>query len=373
MDLFSFIEKDKIIVFLPERVNEQNATGVKNDLLSIISSHDNLIPVINCKNLTYISSSGLRGLLIVQQEYNKDKITLSNVGKDVYEILEMTGFVNIFHVSRDVKSLDISGCDKIAVGINGSFYDMKNGIMVKVFSEDVTLEEAEREIEMAKKALINGIPTPISFTVVKCGESYGVLYEEIEPVTILQKIKQDPHNEMKYIFKVADFVRELHEKEVNPGDMPSIKNRYMDWIDMAGKTLGASRVIGMKDLVNRIDDKHTFLHGDLSLDHVFIVGDELMVMDMASCGYGHPIFDLQALYASLVAIELDNPGYCKNTFGLDTNRCRNLWRLFINRYLAGEDKVKDDYKANYKSLNQLLSRYYILKEQILDALQRRAR
>ena len=166
--------------------------------------------------------------------------------------------------------------------------------MLKVFSEDVTLEEAEREIEMAKKALINGIPTPISFTVVKCGESYGVLYEEIEPVTILQKIKQDPDNEMKYIFKVADFVRELHEKEVNPGDMPSIKNRYMDWIDMAGKTLGASRVIGMKDLVNRIDDKHTFLHGDLSLDHVFIVGDELMVMDMASCGYGHPIFDIMS-------------------------------------------------------------------------------
>ncbi|MBQ7199760.1 MAG: STAS domain-containing protein, partial [Eubacterium sp.] len=93
MDLFSFIEKDKIIVFLPERVNEQNATGVKNDLLSIISSHDNLIPVINCKNLTYISSSGLRGLLIVQQEYKKDKITLNNVGKDVYEILEMTGVV----------------------------------------------------------------------------------------------------------------------------------------------------------------------------------------------------------------------------------------------------------------------------------------
>ncbi len=373
MDLFFSVEKDKIIVFLPERINEDNAVAVKNDLMSIVSSRDNLIPVINCKNLKYISSFGLRSLLSVQKEYSKDKITLSNVGKEVNEILEMTGFVNIFHVSKAVQSLNLDDCRRIAVGLNGDFYDLKNGIMVKVFSEDVTLEEAEHEIEMAKKALINGIPTPISFTVVKCGESYGVLYEEIEPVTILQKIKQDPDNEMKYIFKVADFVRELHEKEVNPGDMPSIKNRYMDWIDMAGKTLGASRVIGMKELVNRIDDKHTFLHGDLSLDHVFIVGDELMVMDMASCGYGHPIFDLQALYASLVAIELDNPGYCKNTLGLDTIRCRNLWRMFINRYLTGEDKVKDDYKANYKSLNQLLSRYYILKEQILDALQRRAR
>ena len=370
MNLFFSVEKDKVIVFLPECVNEQNATGVKNDLLSIISSRDDLIPVINCKNLKYISSSGLRCLLTVLKKYGKGKISMINVGKAINEILEMTGFVNIFHVSKAVQPIDISGCRRIAVGINGDFYDLKNGIMVKVFSEDVTLEEAELEIEMAKKALINGIPTPISFTVVKCGESYGVLYEEIEPVTILQKIKEKSTDEGNFIFKVADFVRELHNTKVDTSDLPSVKKRYLDLIDKAGKRMGASKVSNLKELVNRMDDRPTFLHGDLSLDNVFIVGDELMVMDMASCGYGHPIFDLSSLYASLVAIELDKPGYCERKLGLDRLKCRYLWRLFINRYLADDSKVKDDQQANERSLNQLLSRYYILKAQILDEVRK---
>ena len=368
MELEYKVEEDKVSIVMPERISETNADGFKNQVEAIMRLHSQVKPELDCTDLKYISSSGLRVLLSAQKKWGKDKITLKNVRREVNEILEMTGFSSIFHVSRPVKTVDLTGCERLASCVNGTLYRLSKGMMVKVFFPKVTLEEAEEEIELARKALICGIPTPISFTIVKAGESFGIIFEEVEPISIVQKIKEDPKQVGFYVLKYADFVKELHDTEVLPGQLPSVKERYLKWLEEAEEKLPQSKWLGMKEMVTRIEDKHAFVHGDLTIDHIFLVGNELMVMDMGSCGYGHPIFDLQAIYASLVAIEIDNPGYCKEKLDLSAKTCRHIWKLFIKRYLgAGEDGMPD--KAQAAALNQLLEQYYILKEQLIDGME----
>ena len=370
MELAYKVEEDKVSIVMPERINESNAEGFKNQMVSIQRLHSDIKPEVDCTDLKYISSSGLRVLLTAQKKWGKDKITLKNVRKEVNEILEMTGFDDIFHVTRPLKKVELGDCVKIGDGINGTLYRLSKGLMVKVFRKDIPFEEVEKEINMAKKALVLGVPTPISFTIVNCGEGFGILYEEIEPVSVAQKIKEDPMKLGFYVLKYADFVKELHNTEVLPGQLPSIKSRYMEWLEEAGKEIEPSKVIGMKEMVNRIEDKHSFVHGDMTIDHVYLVGSELMVMDLGSCGYGHPIFDLQAIYASLVAIEIDHPGYCKETLGISAANGRQIWKLFIKRYLNhGAEEQPEESREG--SLNQLLESYYILKETLLDSLARR--
>ena len=49
---------------------------------------------INCENLEYISSAGLRVLLSAQKRL-KNAMKLKNVGELVMEVFEMTGFADI--------------------------------------------------------------------------------------------------------------------------------------------------------------------------------------------------------------------------------------------------------------------------------------
>ena len=50
--------------------------------------------IINCEKLVYISSAGLRVLLIAQKR-SKGKMKLKNVCELVMEVIEMTGFADI--------------------------------------------------------------------------------------------------------------------------------------------------------------------------------------------------------------------------------------------------------------------------------------
>ena len=362
------VKGDKLIITLPERINETNAAQIKDDLLDlIVKQYPEKTPELDLADLKYISSSGLRSLLGVQKKYNKGKLTLRNVNKDVYSILEMTGFDEIFNVSKTLKQVNIEGCDLISTSINGRLFSLKGGIMVKVFNPDITLDQVEQEIRMSQKAIACGVPTPISFSTVKCGECFGIIYEEIPGESLASILLKNPDKVVAYAKRFALFLKELHEIRIAPGTLPSIKERYRSWLDQARNLLPENEWGQLKALVEAMSDLDTFVHGDLSLSNVYVTEDEMMLMDMSSCGYGHPTFDLQALYASLVAIEIDNPGYCITTLGVGGNTCRSFWKVFIKFYMMSDD-ITESISEKITMMNQLLERYYILKERLLDTL-----
>ena len=52
---------------------------------------------INCKKLVYLSSAGLRVLLVAHKKMN-GKMKLTNVGELVMEVLELTGVADILTI-----------------------------------------------------------------------------------------------------------------------------------------------------------------------------------------------------------------------------------------------------------------------------------
>ena len=56
--------------------------------------------VVDCTELDYISSSGLRQFLALQKTANAKqvKLTLKGMKDEIKEIFDMTGFTNLFHL-----------------------------------------------------------------------------------------------------------------------------------------------------------------------------------------------------------------------------------------------------------------------------------
>ena len=146
------LQGNRLIVFLPDRIGEGNAQQIKDELVLMVEENKEKDIVLNCSELKYISSAGLRSLLTAQKR-KKSKIRLEKVSKQVREILDVTGFSDIFDVEEPVKIVKLEDCVKIGESINGTIYRYLNGTMVKIFREGITLEEVQTEREESKKRL----------------------------------------------------------------------------------------------------------------------------------------------------------------------------------------------------------------------------
>lgn len=86
-------EGNKTIVKTGERIDTLNTAQFENDLLPTLVP--GVFLEIDCAELTYISSSGLRVIQATMRSITREldgTIKLTNVRNDIYKVLHMTGF-----------------------------------------------------------------------------------------------------------------------------------------------------------------------------------------------------------------------------------------------------------------------------------------
>ena len=89
----------KIIFAIEGRVDTTTSSELQAVLTADVNNTNEM--VIDCSDLIYISSAGLRVLLSVHKAMNKKsgKFVLTNVSEDIMEIFEITGFSNILNIN----------------------------------------------------------------------------------------------------------------------------------------------------------------------------------------------------------------------------------------------------------------------------------
>ena len=86
-------------IALSGRLDTTTAPELENQIRALLPDTNAL--VLDFAALDYISSAGLRVLLVAQKEMNKKKgqMSLVHVNPDVMEVLEMTGFADILTIA----------------------------------------------------------------------------------------------------------------------------------------------------------------------------------------------------------------------------------------------------------------------------------
>ena len=97
MDIKVKKEMEEIIIFVGGRLDTTTAPQLEKTINENINNTKNLI--LDLKELQYISSAGLRVLLITQKKMqNISSMKVKNVCEEIMEIFEMTGFTDILTI-----------------------------------------------------------------------------------------------------------------------------------------------------------------------------------------------------------------------------------------------------------------------------------
>ncbi len=97
MELKTEKTENTLIVYFIGRLDTTNAGEAEEKLNSLMEGENDI--VFDLKDLEYLSSAGLRILLLAQKRMLKQgKLTVRNVNEVVGEIFETTGFSEILNI-----------------------------------------------------------------------------------------------------------------------------------------------------------------------------------------------------------------------------------------------------------------------------------
>ena len=81
------------------RLDTPAAVKAQQEITPLLENADKVI-TLDCKDLVYISSSGLRLFLTIRKEAaaKGGSITIENINEDIRKVFMMTGFFNLFNI-----------------------------------------------------------------------------------------------------------------------------------------------------------------------------------------------------------------------------------------------------------------------------------
>lgn len=332
------MEENKTVlkIALTGRIDSANALKAEKDIRAQLDGKDAMPIELDASGLEYISSSGLRVILRLRKQY--PDITITGVSPEVYEILEMTGFTEMMKVIRSYRSVSIEGCEEIGRGANGKIYRIDNDNVVKVYKHADALEDIRHEREMAKLALVLGIPTAISYEIVRVGESYGSVFELLNASSFSGILAEEPEKMDWCVQEYVKMLKKIHSTVVPAGKLPDMREKVLDYARFLQDYLPGAAGRKLFSLIEEIPYDDHMLHGDYHTKNLELQNGEVLLIDMDTLAIGHPIFELGFIYASFVGFSEVRHDVIMKFQGFDYETGIQFWRRSLASYLETDSE-----------------------------------
>ncbi len=325
---------DKISIDLSGRIDSSNSEEVKEAFISGIGDAKGPV-VIDASDLEYISSAGLRILLQLRKKHSD--ISITDVAPDVYEILDVTGFTQMMNVSRAYRKISVEGAEVIGRGANGTIYRIDKDNVVKVYNDPDSLDDIQHEREVARLALILGIPTAISYDIVKVGDSYGSVFELLNAKSFSKILAREPEKIDWCVDEYVEMLRKIHGTEVPPGKLPDMKDTGLKWATFMKDHLPEDAGAKLVSLVEAVPENDHMIHGDYHTKNLELTNDEVLLIDMDTLAVGDPVFEFASIFNALQGFyEMDHDSI-EEFQGYSHKTATEFWNKVLAKYLETDD------------------------------------
>lgn len=340
----------KNVLHLGGRIDTNNSSAVSQEINKFLPSvnQDSLL-IVDLKDLEYVSSSGLRIFLTIIKSYRKLKFV--NANKEIYGILEMTGFTSMVEVAPALREVSVQGLQLLGEGFVGSVYKLDDEKIIKVYHHISSIEDVYRERNLAKQAFILGIPTPMSFEIVKIVEGgFGSIFEVVNSECLNKLLLKNPDKLDDFALQNAKLFEQIITTEVTPNSLPNKKEDTIAWVkELAGlKVLDESVTDKLIKMVNEIPERNTLVHGDFHIKNVMVENGEFILIDMDTLGMGHPLFEAYGFYQSYRCYPTVDPGNIESFFGVPQTMTDRILEVLLDTLF--KNCSKEEKEANEKKI-----------------------
>ncbi len=329
---------EPVMIKLTGRIDSNNAPQIGEEINGLLKDNGGAPVVMDASELEYISSAGLRVILRVKQTNPDLKIT--GVSSGVYEVLEMTGFTEMMQVEKAYRVVSIDGCEEIGRGANGVVYRVDDDNVVKVYFDSDALADIQHEREVARLALILGIPTAISYDVVKVGNSYGSVFELLNATSFSKILANEPERMDWVVSEYVKMLNLIHGTVVPEGKLPDFRDTVISWADFMQDYLPEQYGTKLKALVEAIPHDDHMIHGDYHTKNIVLQGDEVLIIDMDTLAVGHPVIELASIYNAFQGYSEYDHGTVLEFQGFDFDTATQFWHKVLAAYLGTHSETK---------------------------------
>ena len=324
-----------LTLFMEGELNSYNAENVEKEIEDTIGNQSFEKLVLDFARISYISSAGLRIILKLKQKYNN--VSVIETSLEVYDIFSMTGFVNIMDIKKALRRIYISGAQIVGEGYYSTVYRINKDTIIKVFNRVNDPDQIERELKLAKQAFMLGIPTAISFDIVKVDDKLGVCFEMLDCKSLKEMVIDNKDRIPEFLDKYAALLKQMNTTECFDPNIPNKKAEYLRKVEKIKQFLPEKSYLKAKKLIESVPERRTLIHGDCHFKNIMVQKDELLLIDMDTLSVGYPIFELGALYFAYRGFNEDEPGNSIKFFGIPEKDATALYEALILRYFGKDD------------------------------------
>ena len=190
----------------------------------------------------------------------------------------------------ELRKLHAADLELIGEGGTSRVYRLDETRVVKVFHEDIPQDMVQYENDRSQEAYAAGVPCAACYGMVRVDDGLGIVYERLEASDLLSVIVRDKAHLPEYIRDFARQVRRMHSLTVQISRLKDEKQTFESYLNrLEGRLCSPEEVNRLKRVCGMIPDRNTFIHGDCHPGNVLLRDGRLFLIDLSSCGYGHPV------------------------------------------------------------------------------------
>lgn len=341
---------------LVERVDSNNSQIFQSEFEELDNLYDADRIILDATDTTYISSAGLRVLLFIKERH--EDITIKEIGDELYTVIDNTGFNRLMHCEKKLKEYSIEGMELIGNGASAKVYKMDADTIIKVFGDDLGIDEIKREMKISKEAFLAGIATAIPYEIAKVGDHFATIYEMVKADTLSKIMHENPGQVDMWSKKFGIFMKQMHQVEMDVTVFPNVKDKYNKYKETITPFLDAETARIFTELIDNIPEGTTFTHGDCHPNNIMIQNGNLILIDMGEAAYGSPIVDLMSYGQSRIFADIGPDEAMLAIMSMSNKDVIQSWETYVKSYFNCDGE-------KYEKINNTLLLYAYVRALVL--------